>query len=254
MSQKNIIIKNLKVNYYQSDVLDRDNVLVFLHGWGSEASHFLYVLKKCGNFIAIDLPGFGKSDTLREAWTIGDYADFLKNFLEKLEIRNPILAGHSFGGSVIIKYCAEGGAAKKIILIASSGIRQRSLKIYFYILLAKFGKLFFLIPGLNLIQDKAKSKLHKIVNAEDFSKLTAGELKETFKNILEEDLQEDLKKIKVSASMIWGEQDRETPLRDGLLMNKLIKNSKIFIIKNAGHYAFLDKREEFNKIFYEACC
>ncbi len=249
MLQKNLIVKNLKINYYQSDILDKNNVLVFLHGWGSESTHFSKTLEKCGNFIAIDLPGFGESDMLKEVWDIKDYADFLKSFLEKLEIKNPILAGHSFGGSIIIKYCAKGGAAKKIILIASSGIRQRSLKIYFYIFLAKLGKLFFSIPGLRLMQNRAKNKFREFVNAEDFSNLSAGELKETFKNILEEDLQEDLKKIKTNASIIWGDKDITTPIKEGELMHKLIKDSDFFVIKGAGHYVFLDKRDEFNKIF-----
>ena len=250
MLQKNLIVKNLKINYYQSNVLDKNNTLVFLHGWGSEAAHFRETLEKCENFIAIDLPGFGGSDMLKDVWTVNDYSDFLKDFLEKLEIRNPILAGHSFGGSIIIKYCASEGTAKKIILIASSRIRQRSMRIYFYIFLAKLGKLFFSIPGLNLIQNKAKAKFHKVVNAEDFSNLTAGPLKETFKNILEDDLQEDLKKIKTDASIIWGDRDITTPIKEGELMHKLIKGSNIFVVKGAGHYVFTDKKDEFNKIFF----
>lgn len=252
MFEKNIIVDDLKISYYQSEELNKNGTLVYLHGWGSEVKHFLSTLEKCNNFIATDLPGFGKSEMLKEIWTINDYSNFLKKFLEKLEIKSPILAGHSFGGSIIIKYCAEGGEAKKIILIASSGIRQKSLRIYFYIFLAKIGKLFFSIPGLNLIKNKAKKKFHKVVDAEDFSNLTDGSLKESFKNVVGEDLKEDLKKIKADTCVIWGEKDMITPLNEGLLMNKLIEGSKLFIIKEAGHYVFIDREEEFNKTFLNA--
>lgn len=252
MIEKKIIIYNLAVNYYVSENFNNNSPLVYIHGWSSEARHFGRVLEKCDNFIAIDLPGFGKSEMLKTIWTTGHYADFLKSALKKLEINNPILAGHSFGGSVIIKYSANGGKAKKIILIASSGIRQKTIRIYFYIFLAKLGRLFFSLPGLNPIKNKAKKKFHKVIDAEDFSRLTDGPLKETFKNIIGENLKEDLKKIKTDACLIWGKKDITTPLNEGIIMKKLIKGSKIFVIEGAGHYVFLDKEEEFNKIFLNA--
>jgi pimeloyl-ACP methyl ester carboxylesterase len=249
MQIKNIIIDNLDIKYYQSDVFDKNNVLVYLHGWGSEAGHFKKVLEKIDNYIAIDLPGFGKSGAPGDVWTVKKYSLFLKEFLKKLEIKNPILAGHSFGGSVIIKYSAEGGSAKKIILIDSSGIRQKSLRIYLYIFIAKLGKMFFSLPGLNLIQSKIRKKFHKVIDAEDFSNLTAGAMKETFKKVIEEDLQEDLKKININTAIIWGEKDITTPIKEGELMRKLVKNSKLFIIKNAGHYPFIDNEKEFLEVF-----
>ncbi len=249
MQIKNVIIGNLNIRYYQSDVFDKNNALVYLHGWGSEAGHFKNILEKCGSFIAPDLPGFGGSSTPDGDWSLRDYADFLEKFLGKFGIENPILAGHSFGGSVIIKYCASGGQTKKIILIDSAGIRQKSLRIYLYVFIAKLGKIFFSLPGLNLVQNKARKKFHKVIDAKDFSDLTAGSLKETFKNILEEDLRSEMEKINAETVIIWGKNDLTTPLGEGLIINKLIKNSHLFVIKNAGHYPFLDNEEEFTEIF-----
>jgi pimeloyl-ACP methyl ester carboxylesterase len=249
MQLKNIIINNLNIRYYQSDVFNKNNALVYLHGWGSEAGHFKNILEKCGSFIAPDLPGFGGSSMPAGDWLLGDYADFLEKFLKKLGVENPTLAGHSFGGSVIVKYCARGGQTKKIILIDSAGIRQKSLRIYLYMLIAKTGKIFFSLPGLSLIQDKVRKKFHKVIDANDFSNLTAGTLKETFKNILEEDLRSEMEKINAETVIIWGKNDLTTPLNEGLIINKTIKNSHFFVIKNAGHYPFLDNEKEFTEVF-----
>lgn len=249
MRIKNVIIDNLNIRYYQSDIFNKNNTLVYLHGWGSEAGHFKNVMEKCENFIAPDLPGFGGSAMPDSDWSLNNYANFLEKFLEKFGVENPMLAGHSFGGSVIIKYCSKGRQAKKIILIDSAGIRQKSLRIYLYILIAKLGKIFFSLPGLNLLQNKARKKFHKVVNADDFSNLTAGVLKETFKKVIGEDLQEDLKKINISTAIIWGEGDITTPVKEGELMHKLVKGSKMFIIRGAGHYPFIYNEKEFAEIF-----
>lgn len=246
MIQKELILDNLKINYYQSEGFN-ENALVFLHGWQSQALHLKNIFSNSNNFIAIDLPGFGISEIPKEIWSLKSYAGFLKDFLIKLNIKNPILVGHSFGGSIIIKYCAHGGVVKKIILIAAAGIRKRRITILIYKIIAKIFKAVFSLPILNLIKERARKNFYKIIDSEDY--LNAGPLEESYKKIISEDLSEDLKKINTEAILIWGENDRDTPLKNGRLMSGLLKNSKLFIIKNAGHFPFLDQKEEFNKIF-----
>lgn len=248
MFNKCLIVNNLKINYYQSDNLEKENTLVFLPGWKSEARHFQNILKECNNFVALDLPGFGKSEKAEEIWSISDYANFLKDFLSKLDIKRPFLVGHSFGASVIIKYCSNFNNVKKIILIASAGIRRKGYKIILYKAIAKAFSIFFSLPLFNLIKSKVRSSFYKIIDSEDY--LNAGDMKETYKKIISEDLQTDIKKIEVATVIIWGENDKITPLADGVLINKLIKNSKLRIIKNAGHFVFIDQLEEFKKIFF----
>jgi len=247
--KKNVIVQGLSVSYYQKGASDNGACVVFLHGWGSQALHFAETLKKCDNFIAIDLPGFGSSEAPEKAWGILDYAIFLDNFLKKINLGNLILVGHSFGGSVIIKYGSLNKKVKKIILISSAGTRRKSLRTVLCGVFAKIFKVFFNLPGLGVLKNKARRKLYKAIGSEDY--INSRELKETYKKIIKEDLKEDLKRIKAETILIWGDKDKETPIKDGLIMNKLIKKSKMFAIKNAGHYVFLDKKKEFNKIFLE---
>lgn len=248
MLDKTLIIGGCRIHYYQSQDLDNKNIIVFLHGWGSEGKHFKPILDKQDNFIAIDMPGFGGSDSLKDVWTLDKYAEFLKIFLDKLKILNPILVGHSFGGSVLIKYCADGGKANKIILIGSAGIRIKTKKVKFYNILSKIIKPILLTPGIKYAEGVIKKKAYNVIGSQDYVSIKNKNLKNTFINIINQDLTEDMRKIDIDTFLIWGDNDMETPLSDGTLMNKLIKNSKLFIIKNAGHFAFLDKTEEFNKI------
>ncbi len=250
MQEKNIIIGGLKVRYYQSEKLDRDSTVVFLHGWKSQGAHFGNALDNCSNFIAIDLPGFGGSERPKEIWGLIDYADFLRDFLEKLEIRSPILAGHSFGGSVIAKYAAKGNGAKKLILIDAAGIRKRGAKIFVYKFGAKIVKLFLCLPGIKIFRTKIRKKFYQLIDSEDY--LEAGEMTEIYRKVISEDISSDLEKIKQEAVLIWGKDDGATPLWQAELMHKLIKNSKLHVIENAGHYVFLDQPEKFNKVLEES--
>jgi pimeloyl-ACP methyl ester carboxylesterase len=247
MQKKQVIIDNLSINYYQSEKLESKGTLIFLHGWGSEAMHLKSIFKKFDNFIALDWPGFGGSDLPSQNWSVPEYENLLKKFLQKLEIQNPVLIGHSFGGSVIIKHLAENNPVKKAILISSSGIRRQGIKIFAYKIIAKIFKVILSVPGLHFFKDKFRKKFYKIIDSEDY--INAGKLTENYKKIIRADLSEDMKKIENKVSLIWGEKDSATPISQGRQMNELIKNSKLTIIKNAGHFSFLHQPEEFNRIF-----
>jgi pimeloyl-ACP methyl ester carboxylesterase len=54
--------------------------------------------------------------------------------------------------------------------------------------------------------------------------------------------------IKASTLLIWGEHDTATPLCDAKIMENLIKDSGLVVLKNAGHFSFLEKTYEVNLI------
>ena len=247
MVGNNIIINGLYTAYYQSDTLDKDNALIFLHGWGSEALHLRNIFETCDNFIAIDFPGFGHSELPKSVWSVDNYVEFLKDFLDKLEIKNPLLIGHSFGGGIIVKYLSEKSDVKKAILISPSGVRKRGFKIFAWKIVAKMMKVLLSLPGLNKFRDKLRRKFYKAIDSEDY--IEAGKMTEIYKKIIREDLREDMKKIDADVALIWGESDKATPLEQGIAIQKLIINSRLYVIKGAGHFSFIDQPEKFNKIF-----
>jgi pimeloyl-ACP methyl ester carboxylesterase len=167
--------------------------------------------------------------------------------LDKLEIKNPILIGHSFGGSVIIKHLSSGESAKKAILISPSGIRKSGVKILFYKIIAKIFNLIFSLPGLNVWKDRLRRKFYEAIDSVDY--IEAGRMTESYKKIIRDDLTEEMKKISVPVTLIWGAEDADTPISQGETMQKLIKHSKLRVIRNAGHFSFIDQPEEFKKIF-----
>ncbi|MFH0856958.1 MAG: alpha/beta hydrolase, partial [bacterium] len=90
--------------------------------------------------------------------------------------------------------------------------------------------------------------LYRIFGASDYYNCKNEIMRETFKNIIAEDLTPYLSEIKKPAIIIWGEKDKYTPLADGILMNKKIKNSKLHIIKNVGHGVHIYESEKVAEI------
>jgi pimeloyl-ACP methyl ester carboxylesterase len=246
MREKQVIINGLNINYFQSEDLKKEEVVVFLHGWGSRAAHLKSVFENLPNFVALDLPGFGGSDLPLSPWGVSEFAIFLDSFLSKIEIKNPTLVGHSVGGSIIIKYLVEGGMAEKAILIASAGIRKRGPRIFFYKVIAKIFKVFFLLPGLSIFRDKIRKKFYSAIDSKDY--IEAGKMIESYKKIIRDDLTDDLQKVIIPTTLIWGEKDSITPLWQGELMREKIANSKLFVISDAGHFSFIDQPEKFREI------
>jgi len=72
--------------------------------------------------------------------------------------------------------------------------------------------------------------------------------KQTMINLISVDLKPILPQIKIPTLIIWGADDRITPLSDGILMNELIKNSELKIIKNARHSPQFTDAEEVSEI------
>jgi pimeloyl-ACP methyl ester carboxylesterase len=251
MREKNIIVKGINLRFYQSDDFDgKRRPLVFLHGWGVSALSLQDIFVYCRNWLALDFPGFGGSELPPRSWSLADYANLLEDFLVKMKVTHPVLIGHSFGGRVVIKYCAEPRKAmpRQIVLIASAGLRSRSLRLCCSKIAAKVLKLPFLLPGLRRWKNKARQAFYRYLHSADY--LAAGPLSEIFRRVVGEDLRYALPKIKIPALLIWGNQDKETPLSAGKEMSRLLPQAKLKLIKGANHFPFQGPRkDEFKEIF-----
>ena len=234
----------LNINY---DILGSGSPIILLHGWGTNYHTFLKLTNEIKNkytVFLIDLPGFGLSDEPTKIYNLDNYVEFLKTFIEELQIENPIILGHSFGGRIAIKYAAEYSNISKLILVDSAGIKHRlslkqKLNIIKYKLLKKYYRFTKKINKYN--------ELVKTNGSTDYVNST-DVMKGILSKVVREDLKKELKKIKVETLIIWGKDDSVTPYKDALVMNKLIKNSGLVTIENAGHFPYLERSNYFNII------
>jgi len=222
--------------------------LIFLHGWGLSSEIFKPFYHYLRNDFAVyflDLPGFGKTP-IEKTMTLKDYADYVFEFLKEKKMEKPIIIGHSFGGAVATKLAIiHPESISKLILVCASAIRQPRRKI---ILLKKIADI--LKP---LLPEKLRRFILKLLKLDktDYARIENPKLKETFKKVIAEDLKQDLFLVKSPTLVIWGEKDAETPLNEGKIIAEAISGAKLAIIKNAGHFLFLEKPDEFTKLIKE---
>ncbi|KJU81969.1 alpha/beta hydrolase fold protein [Candidatus Magnetobacterium bavaricum] len=188
---------------------------------------------------AIDFPGFGKSEEPKEIWGSDDYCTFLEAFMEKMGINQPIIIGHSFGGRVAIRLASKKKTGK-LILIDSAGVRPRRSAIYYIKIYSyKLAK-----SLLKLFSPRLLAKYKNSVGSKDYINASTM-MKQILIKVVNEDLTNLLPDITIPSLLIWGENDMETPLYQAHIMNKLIPDSGLVILKGAGHFSHIDKMREF---------
>ncbi|GHV43941.1 2-hydroxy-6-oxohepta-2,4-dienoate hydrolase [Synergistales bacterium] len=248
----NININGININYYDTGKAELRGGLtvVFLHGWGVDYSYFLPVverIKKTIRVCALDLPGFGGSDEPPVAWGVGDYADFTRSFLSGMGVKSAVLIGHSFGGRIAIKLAARSSSDKdgleipKIVLVDSAGIRpkksaKRKIKDIFYKIVRQ-------ILSTDFIRKKYPRALEKwrVKNGSSDYRNASPRMRECLVKVVSEDMTPILPRVSCPALLVWGENDTATPLRDAHVMENLIPDAGLVVLRGAGHYSFIEQ-------------
>ena len=76
-------------------------------------------------------------------------------------------------------------------------------------------------------------------------KALSPQLKKTFVNIVQTNLEAFAKTIYTKTLLIWGKKDDQTPLYMAKRLEKYLKNCKLEFIENGGHFAFLEYPMQF---------
>jgi len=240
------------------------------------------------NIFILDLSGFGKSDEPKENWDLDDYVEFVDKFIETVTrgqkgfelVKNILqkkieqckqygnmyyhtenknakkitLIGHSFGGGIAIKYAVKyPEKIDRLILTGAVGIKHKlTTKQKILFISAKTGKLIFSLPAINNFKKPVYKIFSKIARSRKKDYYSASpRMKEIMKNVLAEDLIDCLDKIKIPTLLVWGREDKTTPLADGKIMRLKVKGSKLKVVDGANHSLPYQKPEEFARIVGE---
>jgi len=256
MKEETLLINNLKINY---KIAGSGPAVLILHGWGGSSDSWIRVLEILSEngfkLICPDFPGFGKSMTPFTPWGVGDYANFVNDFIKKTcgePVEPFFLLGHSFGGRVAIKFSVLWPEKiKSLILCDSAGIKQKwgiREKLIFQI--SKIGNAIFTPTPLRRFKDKAKNLFYIFLRHRDYAKAN-GTMRQIIKKVLTEDLLKDLPQIKIRTLIIWGENDKLVPVKYAHIFKEKIENSELKILPKIGHSPHLEVPEKLTKIIIQ---
>lgn len=244
-----INIDGLNINY--TDTGSGTPVLL-LHGWGSSCNVYKGIINTLSSrcrLVAPDFPGCGGSDIMKEPWDLDKYCDFVLKFMKATGLENPIMIGHSHGGRVTLYMTAKGMVTpEKIVLLDAAGIvPKKSFKQKFRTKSFKIIKKLLSLPVIKNFSAGLLDKARKHYGSADYN--AAPEvLRHTLVSLVNTDIREFLPNIKCPSLLIWGENDTATPLADAKIIESLIPDSGLCVIKGTGHFSFCEKPYEANAI------
>lgn len=224
-----------KINFNFST---KENQLLFLHGYLADKRTFYHQIKHFEKFLgvfAFDLKGFGENKGMEYPYSLDDYIEEVNEYKYKNGLYSPHLIAHSFGGRIALKGLYKNPSfCNKLVLTGSAGLKpkatlKKTVKKIAFKVLSKF------------IDKKKLSWFY----SKDYLALD-DIMKQSFVKIINEHLDYTLTSIQNKTLIIFGENDRETPIYMAKKLNKYIKNSKLTIIKGAGHFCFIDNPLKFN--------
>ena len=232
--------------------------LLVLHGWGSSARVMMPLARSLSDIRTChvpDLPGFGATPPPDKPWEISDYARLAQSYANEVIGGPTDVLAHSFGGRMVLKW-ASGNTSdselRKIIITGGAGMKPKRGFNYYrrrgtaMILKAPFA----LLPGS--LKSKAITWLRgtsawKSLGSSDYRELD-GVMRETFVKTVSEHLEYCLPDISQEVLLLWGREDEATPWYQAERMDKGLGNGALVGIERAGHYAFLDQPDRFQRI------
>ena len=237
----------------------RGTPLVLVHGflgssdmWNPQIEFF----KDNFRVIAPALPGFGNSNTINSCDSIECMAKAILNLLEKKEIKNFNLLGHSMGGMIVQEIAKIAG--EKILKLICYGTGPRgNIPGRFETIEQSRKKL-----KINGLKDTAyriaktwfveEEKAKYFYLCEEAGKQTSLEATDNGLIAMKNwDGFGNLQNIKNETLIVWGDQDKAYNFNQVETLNNNIPNSDLKIIKGCSHNVHLEKPDKFNIIVEE---
>jgi 4,5:9,10-diseco-3-hydroxy-5,9,17-trioxoandrosta-1(10),2-diene-4-oate hydrolase len=247
--------------------------VVLLHGGGPGASAWsnfgrtLPVFAERFDTLAVDQPGYGGSETGPiTAQYFTHAADALLALLDKLDIERVDLVGNSLGGGTAARFALRHpGRAGKLLLMGPGGL---GLNVFApdptegVKRLAAFGAppgptkeklaafLRTLVFDQSLITDELVEERFRA--AREPAALKA--MREMGASFMDPERYEDgllwreAHRLRNEVLLVWGREDRVNPLDGALVALKLIRKARLHVFGGCGHWAQLEKFDEFNEL------
>ena len=244
-------IKVDNINLYCEYLLNDKPPILLIHGFASSTYTFrriIPLLQKKFSIIAVDLPGFGKSEKSTSfVYSFENYAKLMIECIHKFGFANTHIVAHSMGGQIALNMARIApDKINKLILLSSSGYLKRSKKlliissylpffekvIHYYIgrkdVKYHLGNVFF---NQSLINDELVREFGRPLAEKGFYKALIRLIRHREGDLLPKQLQD----IQVPTLLIWGEEDRVVPVEVGKQLVQDLPDAKLITYEKTGH-------------------
>jgi pimeloyl-ACP methyl ester carboxylesterase len=239
--------------------------VLFVHGLGGRWQNWLENIPRIARrrrVVAIDLPGFGRSQMPREAISIAAYADVVDRVCDLFELESVALVASSMGGLIAAELALRfPQRLERLALVSPVAARMGDFDpAPATALLAALARTRLGTPaGIRAIIARPRSRhvafatvvRHPTRIAPDMLwELAGGQGADGFAGafaaMLSHDLREELARVAVPALIVHGREDMIVPLADSLWLAQSLPSGQLEIFEDTGHLAMVERPRRFN--------
>jgi len=181
----------------------------------------------------VNLPGFGALRWRGPRFVLGEAADWLAEWIATVGVEPSNLVGHSMGGYIGVRLAARHPElVRRLVLVAPAGVPTGRPMVGYGVplLAASLAATPSFLPVLAL----------DVMRAGPLTILRAA------RDLLAEDVRDDLRAIRAPTLLIWGERDALVPPSLGPAMRDEIPGAHLELLHGAGHVPQYDRPRQFN--------
>jgi pimeloyl-ACP methyl ester carboxylesterase len=267
-----VSVDGVEIHYQEAGNPD-DPPLLLIHGFASSTlvwSKVLLELAAAGfRVIAADLAGYGYSGKPRHMdYTIGSQAGMLVGLLDKLRIEKTAIVGSSYGAAVGATIALDYPERVEKLVMVGAVTNNAPTR---YLLMRLFSSPIigdivspFLLGSRRLLRRRMKRVYDRHSWAMDEKRVTARHLPlrvagahraiiRTVRRWDADRISRDAHLIRQPVLLLWGENDREVPLRNGESLQQEIPQSRLIVFRDCGHLPHEEYPLAFTKLVSEFC-
>jgi pyruvate dehydrogenase E2 component (dihydrolipoamide acetyltransferase) len=230
--------------------------VVLLHGFGGDLDNWLFnldALAEVAPVIALDLPGHGQSDAKLPGATLATLAAFVVRFLDRLDVTQAHLVGHSMGGAIAARIALDyPQRVASLTLVNSAGLGEEINGAYIEGFAAAASRkelkpvLEQLFADPTLVNRQMIDDLLKYKRLDGVAEVLRQLGAQLFPNGRQaEQPGRELGRTGKRLLVVWGREDRIVPSAHAA---NAPSGAVVEVLADTGHMAMLEKASEFNSL------
>lgn len=237
--------------------------LLLIHGMAGSWQTWLANIPELGleyRVIAVDLPGFGGSDSLPVGSRFEAYGEMLGELLDELGVQSVAVFGHSLGGLIALAFAAKMPRRVRCAVLVSGGggelSRARLVAIQSVFHLIRFVLALPVLRQLLRHPRMGRALIRPAVH--DPRAVPAALLSQMIPSGVTSGFLDGVRlgghglrtldpaRVVAPVLLAWGREDRILPLRTARQLHARLSQATLLVFDEVGHCAMFEKPDEFN--------
>src|SRR3954454_13067232 len=247
--------------------------ILFVHGLGASWQSWLEQMPEFAEshrVVAMDLPGFGYSESPSEDISIEYYARWTAKFMDILGIESAAVVGNSMGGFVSAELAIKSPErVQRLVFVSAAIFWQNRRRAQPLVQLARMSDAVVARALVRATDDIATRRrlpnaalasaafryphlisrelAHEMVRS---ARRTDGFLP-ALEALADYPVEEELPKIGCPTLIVWGAHDQLVKVADAERLEELIPDARRAVVERTGRVAMLERPERFNRLLRE---